>query len=248
MSDETVNVRYMVDDVDDADRVLHQPPRLQPAHERRARLRRRPPRQPAAAAQRPHELGRKTDARRPPPRPRGLEPHPPDRRRPRGRGRPAARRRRELPQRHRHRPRAASRSCSTTPPATRSSSSSPRAERPPRVTAAEQAAETTRCRPSLLTVAREWGRIGCIGFGGPPTHVALRRELCVERKRWLDAREFADAVAANRPCRARASGVIPSCSRYRPARRRSRASGRSATSSKSASSPTQAARFSCCVC
>jgi chromate transporter len=50
--------------------------------------------------------------------------------------------------------------------------------------------------PSLLTIAREWGRIGCIGFGGPPAHIALLRELCVERRRWLDAREFEDAIAA----------------------------------------------------
>jgi len=26
---------------------------------------------------------------------------------------------------------------------------------------------------SLVDVVREWGRIGCIGFGGPPTHIAL---------------------------------------------------------------------------
>jgi chromate transporter len=50
--------------------------------------------------------------------------------------------------------------------------------------------------PSLLTIAREWGRIGCIGFGGPPAHIALLRQLCVERRRWLDAREFEDAIAA----------------------------------------------------
>jgi chromate transporter len=48
----------------------------------------------------------------------------------------------------------------------------------------------------LLTVVREWGRIGCIGFGGPPTHIKLLRDLCVERKQWLDAKEFEDAVAA----------------------------------------------------
>ena len=48
----------------------------------------------------------------------------------------------------------------------------------------------------LVAVLREWGRIGCIGFGGPPTHIALLRELCVERRRWLDAREVEDAVAA----------------------------------------------------
>jgi chromate transporter len=48
---------------------------------------------------------------------------------------------------------------------------------------------------TLATVVREWGRIGCIGFGGPPTHIKLLRELCVERRRWLDAREFEDAIA-----------------------------------------------------
>jgi chromate transporter len=49
---------------------------------------------------------------------------------------------------------------------------------------------------SLREVAREWGRIGTIGFGGPPAHVALLRELTVERRRWLTAREFEDANAA----------------------------------------------------
>jgi chromate transporter len=51
-------------------------------------------------------------------------------------------------------------------------------------------------RPGLVTVVREWGRIGCIGFGGPPAHIRLLRELCVERKRWLEAGEFEDALAA----------------------------------------------------
>ena len=51
-------------------------------------------------------------------------------------------------------------------------------------------------RVSLATIVREWGRIGCIGFGGPPTHIKLLRELCVERHQWLDARDFEDAIAA----------------------------------------------------
>jgi chromate transporter len=51
-------------------------------------------------------------------------------------------------------------------------------------------------RPDLGVVLREWGRIGCIGFGGPPAHIALLRELCVERRGWLDEREFEDAIAA----------------------------------------------------
>jgi chromate transporter len=51
-------------------------------------------------------------------------------------------------------------------------------------------------RVNLGTVVREWGRIGCIGFGGPPTHIKLLRELCVERKRWIPPVEFEDAIAA----------------------------------------------------
>jgi chromate transporter len=48
---------------------------------------------------------------------------------------------------------------------------------------------------SLATILREWGRIGCIGFGGPPTHIRLLRDLCVEQRQWLDAQEFEDAIA-----------------------------------------------------
>jgi chromate transporter len=67
----------------------------------------------------------------------------------------------------------------TTHPATRSSSSSP-----------------PRDNPGLSAVLREWGRIGCIGFGGPPTHIAMLRDLCVERRRWMAPGDFEDAVAA----------------------------------------------------
>src|SRR3954468_21598573 len=51
-------------------------------------------------------------------------------------------------------------------------------------------------RASAGTVLREWGRLGCIGFGGPPTHIALLRQLCVARRAWLSDREFEDAIAA----------------------------------------------------
>jgi chromate transporter len=47
----------------------------------------------------------------------------------------------------------------------------------------------------LLTIAREWGRIGCIGFGGPPAHIALLRKLCVVDRGWLTSEEFEDGVA-----------------------------------------------------
>jgi len=53
-----------------------------------------------------------------------------------------------------------------------------------------------RYQASLATVLREWGRIGCIGFGGPPAHIALLRKLCVDREHWLDATEFEDAISA----------------------------------------------------
>jgi chromate transporter len=50
--------------------------------------------------------------------------------------------------------------------------------------------------PSLAEIAREWARIGCIGFGGPPVHISLLRELCVERKGWLTDQELERAIAA----------------------------------------------------
>ncbi|WP_236240229.1 chromate efflux transporter [Streptomyces sp. CC228A] len=51
-------------------------------------------------------------------------------------------------------------------------------------------------RVGLGTIVREWGRIGSIGFGGPPTHIALLRQLCVERRGWITAAEFEDGIAA----------------------------------------------------
>ena len=48
----------------------------------------------------------------------------------------------------------------------------------------------------LRDVVVQWGRIGCIGFGGPPTHISLLRELCVTKRRWMDEEEFEDAIAA----------------------------------------------------
>ena len=48
----------------------------------------------------------------------------------------------------------------------------------------------------LATIAREWGRIGCVGFGGPPTHIALLRGLCVGKRALLDDQDFEDAIAA----------------------------------------------------
>jgi len=48
----------------------------------------------------------------------------------------------------------------------------------------------------LREVLLEWGRIGVVGFGGPPAHVALLRDLVVDRRGWIEPREFEDANAA----------------------------------------------------
>ncbi|MGO8872843.1 MAG: chromate efflux transporter [Acidimicrobiales bacterium] len=51
-------------------------------------------------------------------------------------------------------------------------------------------------RVPLATIAREWGRIGIIGFGGPPAHISLMRQRFVEERGWLAAKEFEDGIAA----------------------------------------------------
>jgi chromate transporter len=48
----------------------------------------------------------------------------------------------------------------------------------------------------LRVIAAQWTRLGCIGFGGPPAHIALLRKLVVDDRAWLDPREFEDGVAA----------------------------------------------------
>jgi chromate transporter len=53
-----------------------------------------------------------------------------------------------------------------------------------------------RTVPPLREIAREWGRIGCVGFGGPPAHISLLRELCVARRAWLSDEQFERALAA----------------------------------------------------
>ncbi|HZQ34348.1 MAG TPA: chromate efflux transporter, partial [Dehalococcoidia bacterium] len=42
----------------------------------------------------------------------------------------------------------------------------------------------------------QWLRLGIVGFGGPPAHIALIRYLVVTRRGWLCATEFEDAIAA----------------------------------------------------
>jgi chromate transporter len=46
------------------------------------------------------------------------------------------------------------------------------------------------------TILKEWGRIGVLGFGGPPAHITMLRRLCVEEEGWLTAHDFEDGIAA----------------------------------------------------
>jgi len=57
-------------------------------------------------------------------------------------------------------------------------------------------ANAAQTEPSLAEIVREWGRIGCVGFGGPPAHIALFRELVVQRRAWLTDEQFERAIAA----------------------------------------------------
>jgi len=50
--------------------------------------------------------------------------------------------------------------------------------------------------PTLGEIARAWGRIGVVGFGGPPAHIALLRDLVVDRRKWVPAAQFEDGLAA----------------------------------------------------
>jgi chromate transporter len=60
----------------------------------------------------------------------------------------------------------------------------------------EDLAPESRPLVTLGTIGKEWLRLGCIGFGGPPTHISLLRRLCVDETHWIDPSEFEDAIAA----------------------------------------------------
>jgi chromate transporter len=57
-------------------------------------------------------------------------------------------------------------------------------------------APNTQTAPTLGQIAREWGRIGATGFGGPATHIALLRDLCVRSHPWVEDAQFERALAA----------------------------------------------------
>lgn len=59
----------------------------------------------------------------------------------------------------------------------------------------EQGAASHSTQGSLGELGRLFLKLGCIGFGGPPAHMALMAEAVVERRQWLSAAEFAEGMA-----------------------------------------------------
>jgi len=53
----------------------------------------------------------------------------------------------------------------------------------------------TTSRLPLPRLIGAWLRLGALGFGGPPAHIAMLRTLCVTENHWLEAEEFEHAVA-----------------------------------------------------
>ena len=47
----------------------------------------------------------------------------------------------------------------------------------------------------LRTILREWTRLGCTGFGGPPTDISTLRRMCVEERGWITEQDFEDGIA-----------------------------------------------------
>jgi chromate transporter len=55
---------------------------------------------------------------------------------------------------------------------------------------------TASGRVGLSTIAGQWLRLGSLGFGGPPAHIAMLEQLCVRRRRWMSDVDFGHALAA----------------------------------------------------
>jgi chromate transporter len=87
----------------------------------------------------------------------------------------------------------------------------------------------------LAEIAREWGRIGCIGFGGPPAHIALFRELCVTERGWLSDEQFERAIAATNLLPGPASTQLAIYCAWRLRGAKARSSAGSASSSPASS-------------
>jgi chromate transporter len=62
--------------------------------------------------------------------------------------------------------------------------------------ASQASGEEPLRQPTLGELARVFGRLGLLGFGGPAAHVAMMEEEVVERRRWLPQSAFLDLLGA----------------------------------------------------
>jgi len=61
---------------------------------------------------------------------------------------------------------------------------------------ASETSETTRPPGSIFEVAKEFLRLGFVGYGGPAAHVAMMEENFVRRRGWVTRERFLDLVGA----------------------------------------------------
>lgn len=50
-------------------------------------------------------------------------------------------------------------------------------------------------RVSPKSIFVEWSKLGLTGFGGPPAHIKMLRDLCVQKNKWISDEEFEHATA-----------------------------------------------------
>src|SRR5688500_7604544 len=64
----------------------------------------------------------------------------------------------------------------------------------PPASQAPRSADAIAPRGSVGEVARLFGTLGIIAFGGPAAHIALMREEIVRRRRWVSDERFVDLL------------------------------------------------------
>jgi chromate transport protein ChrA len=63
------------------------------------------------------------------------------------------------------------------------------------VTTAPVGRMVQREAPSTRELVRAFGKVGCLGFGGPAGQAALLQRVVVDERGWLDARSYADGLS-----------------------------------------------------
>ncbi len=53
---------------------------------------------------------------------------------------------------------------------------------------------TTMSQPTFSELLRQFGRIGCLSFGGPAGQIALMHQMLVDEQKWIEEEEFLHAL------------------------------------------------------